>query len=97
MVSFRVRKYLVKENFVIFFFLEKPEEDSRNWVTSPNLAGSFHTFKSRTEYCANCLDQEEAEADMFGGVDLTDALHYTLKQKGKKGTSTILTFTSLNK
>lgn len=74
MVCLHVRKYLVKGNFIIFFFLGQPEAEPRNWVASPNLAGSFHTFKSDPNYCVNCSNQEAADVRICGGVHLTNVL-----------------------
>ncbi|KAF8464457.1 common central domain of tyrosinase-domain-containing protein [Kalaharituber pfeilii] len=77
-VILRVKRYLVKRNFSIFFFLGKPSEKSHEWITSPHLVGTFSTFKSEPDVCANCKKQEEEDVTMKGAVDITNALYHAL-------------------
>lgn len=82
MIFLRVKKYLVDGNFIILFFFGDVPSNPEDWVGSPNRIGSFNTFKSETDYCANCSDQNEADVVMTGGVDITSQLYKALEGTG---------------
>jgi len=83
MIILRVGKYLIQENVHIFFFLGDSESTSNQWSTSENLIGSFHTFKSPIDVCANCASQEQARTITCGGIHISDELARRLDQDTK--------------
>lgn len=73
---YRVEKYLVDNNFNVYFFCGEPGNDPKEWSLGEHLVGSMSSFKFTTENCANCEEQRDSNLMISGEIQLTTSILY---------------------
>lgn len=87
-VRIRIKPFEIDRSYAVAVFLDSVPPDASEWVTSPNLVGSFDVFINYSPAeCENCRDHQEVRIEGF--VHLTAALKRGLNGRSLRDWHTV--------